>query len=116
MIDLELLASRRAQALSQAEMEWKAPLASPEFAAACASLSDGEIEQMFNLSHSAQHLKVLAESLAQAAESGEDAAFSLWKDKLAKSGLSPEEGMRAWCEAWQREKRFAACLDQFRKR
>ena len=110
MIDLEDLASQRAKALRQEEAAWLVPLKDRACDVMCSSMSDGEIAQVFTLSQSAEDLAILTQSIAEGIESGEESAFSVWKNQIIGNGMSLEEGVKAWGKAWAKNKKFAQAL------
>ncbi len=116
MIDLEGLAVSRARALAQPEAEWLHPIQQSFVEQACMVLSDGEIEQIFELSESAVILTSLFESFAEAAGAGEENAFGKWKNHLAGEGLTPSQGAHLWPRLWSQQKKFSECLNAIKKK
>lgn len=91
MLDLDLLAERRARSLNEAEDQWRSVVWSPSFQKISAQMSDGEVEALIDLCPSAVHLRNLVKFLEQSVLPGGGAPFSALTDEAKKAGVSPKD-------------------------
>ena len=94
MLDLDHLASLRAQKLNQAQDQWKKAIWGPNFQKFSASMSDGEVEQLISWCPSVKHLEALTEHLLSASKAEGLTPFPLLIDIAKQAGVSPEEWIK----------------------
>jgi hypothetical protein len=111
MIDVESLARARASTLAQLEEDWLKATAEASFHHACTQLSDGEIQQIFGLSSSSQHMQILFEAFARASELGVENPFGQFKQAAKLNGLSLERAAEIWAHEWTPQNDFLKCLN-----
>lgn len=91
MLDLDLLAERRAKSLNQHEDMWRQAVWSPDFQKLTQNMSDGEVEALVALCPSVRHLQTVARYLDQRSREAGVPPFTLLTQEAEKLGLKPGE-------------------------
>lgn len=92
MLDLDLLAEKRARSLKQDETQWRSSVWSPSFQKISQSMTDGEIEDLLDLCTSIAQFESVVQFLAAHSDAG--SPYAALRAEAARAGVGLADWIR----------------------